>query len=61
LPATRLRRRWPGALYNAIFLDQLDSDAVEMLRLNRLVARLPEAERDGLRPIDLLMLRPRWT
>jgi NTE family protein len=50
-----------GVLYNAIFLDQLDSDAVEMLRLNRLVARLPEAERDGLRPIDLLMLRPRWT
>jgi NTE family protein len=47
-----------GVLYNAIFLDQLDSDAVEMLRLNRLLARLPEAERDGLRPIDLLMLRP---
>ena len=47
-----------GVLYNAIFLDQLDSDAVEMLRINRLVARLPEAERDGLRPIDLLMLRP---
>ena len=47
-----------GVLYNAIFLDQLDSDALEMLRLNRLLARLPEADRDGLRPIDLLMLRP---
>jgi NTE family protein len=47
-----------GVLYNAIFLDQLDSDALEMLRINRLVARLPAADRDGLRPIDLLMLRP---
>jgi NTE family protein len=47
-----------GVLYNAIFLDQLDSDAIEMLRINRLVARLPVADRDGLRPIDLLMLRP---
>ena len=47
-----------GMLYNAIFLDQLDSDALEMLRINRLLARLPESDRDGLRPIDLLMLRP---
>jgi NTE family protein len=47
-----------GLLYNAIFLDQLDADALEMLRLNRLVARLPPSDRDGLRPIDLLMLRP---
>ena len=47
-----------GVLYNAIFLDQLDSDALEMLRLNRLIARLPESDRDGLRPIDLLMIRP---
>jgi NTE family protein len=47
-----------GVLYNAIFLDQLDADALEMLRLNRLIARLPEPARDGLRPIDLLMLRP---
>ena len=47
-----------GVLYNAIFLDQLDSDALEMLRINRLMARLPDADRDGLRPIDLLMLRP---
>ena len=47
-----------GVLYNAIFLDQLDSDALEMLRINRLLARLPASDRDGLRPIDLLMLRP---
>jgi NTE family protein len=47
-----------GVLYNAIFLDQLDSDALEMRRINDLIARLPEAERNGHRPIELLLLRP---
>jgi NTE family protein len=47
-----------GVLYNAIFLDQLDSDALEMRRINDLIARLPEAERDGHRRIELLLLRP---
>ena len=47
-----------GVLYNAIFLDQLDGDALEMRRINDLVARLPDADRNGLRHIDLLMLRP---
>ncbi len=47
-----------GALYNAIFLDQLDGDALELDRINRLIARLPESARDGHRHIDLLMLRP---
>ena len=45
-------------LYNAIFLDQLDGDAFQMQQINRLIARLPDAEREGLRHIDLLMLRP---
>jgi NTE family protein len=47
-----------GVLYNAIFLDQLDGDALQMRQINQLIARLPEAERDGLRHIDLLLLRP---
>jgi NTE family protein len=47
-----------GVLYNAIFLDQLDSDALQLQQVNRLIARLPETARDGLRPIELLMLRP---
>lgn len=47
-----------GVLYNAIFLDQLDGDALQMETINRLVAQRPETERDGLRTIDLLMLRP---
>jgi NTE family protein len=47
-----------GVLYNAIFLDQLDSDALQLQQVNKLIARLPESERDGLRQVDLLMLRP---
>lgn len=47
-----------GVLYNAIFLDQLDSDALELRRINDLIARLPEAARNGFRQIELLLLRP---
>ena len=47
-----------GVLYNAIFLDQLDGDALQMQQINRLIARLPERQRDGLRHVDLLMVRP---
>jgi NTE family protein len=47
-----------GVLYNAIFLDQLDADALQLQQVNHLVSQLPEAQRDGLRQIDLLMLRP---
>jgi NTE family protein len=47
-----------GVLYNAIFLDQLDSDALELQRINNLIARLPASERQNFRPINLLMLRP---
>ena len=47
-----------GVLYNAIFLDQLDSDALHMQQINEIVGRLPESQRDGLRRIELLVLRP---
>jgi len=47
-----------GVLYNAIFLDQLDSDALHMQQINDIVARLPEGQRDGLLRIELLVLRP---
>ena len=47
-----------GVLYNAIFLDQLDGDAFQMDQINRLIARLPEGQREGMRHIDLLMIRP---
>jgi NTE family protein len=47
-----------GVLYNAIFLDLLDTDALHMQQINQFVARLPEGQRDGLRHIDLLVIRP---
>jgi len=47
-----------GVLFNAIFLDQLDGDALELRRINDLIERLPDSARDGFRTIDLLMLRP---
>ena len=47
-----------GVLYNAIFLDQLDGDALQLQRINGLIAQLPDSHRNGLRHIDLLLLRP---
>src|SRR5207247_4577694 len=47
-----------GVLFNAVFLDLLDGDALHLQQINKLVARLPEGQRDGLRHIDLLVLRP---
>ena len=47
-----------GALYNAIFLDQLDSDALHMAQLNSLLSRIPPDQHEGLKHIDLLVLRP---
>ena len=46
-----------GVLYNAIFLDQLDSDALRMQQVNEFVSWLPQRA-DGLRRIELLVLRP---
>jgi NTE family protein len=47
-----------GVLFNAIFLDLLDGDALHMQQINELIRQLPEHRRDGLRHIDLLVLRP---
>jgi NTE family protein len=47
-----------GVLFNAIFLDQFDGDALQLRQINRLLEGRPENMRDGLRPIDLLVLRP---
>jgi len=47
-----------GMLFNAIFLDQLDADALQLRQINQLIAEHPEERRLGLRPIDLLVLRP---
>ena len=47
-----------GTLLNAIFLDSVDLDSLRLERTNRLLAKLPPEEREGLRPIKLLVLRP---
>ncbi len=47
-----------GVLFNAIFLDLLDADAIRLQQINSLLNRLPPESREGLRPIDLLILRP---
>jgi NTE family protein len=47
-----------GILLNAIFLDLIDQDALRLDRLNRLLAELPEERRNGMRIVDLLVIRP---
>lgn len=47
-----------GLLLNAIFLDRLDQDAMIMNRINKLLESIPKRKRMGMRPIDLLVLRP---
>ncbi len=46
-----------GVLYNAVFLDLIDQDELRLQRTNRLVARLPEEQRHGLRVVDMLVRR----
>lgn len=47
-----------GQMVNAVFLDAIDEDVARMQRMNDLVLPLAPGERDGLRPIDLFVLRP---
>ena len=47
-----------GVLLNSVFLDLLDQDALRLERLNHLLKKLPPEERDGLRLVRLLVLRP---
>jgi NTE family protein len=47
-----------GVLYNAVFLDLIDQDAVRMERFNSTLRRVPTEARDGMRLVDLLVLRP---
>ncbi len=47
-----------GVLLNAIFLDQFDGDALRLELTNRLLERLPGEQREGLRTLQLCVLRP---
>jgi NTE family protein len=50
--------RIAGVVLNALLNDHLESDATNLRRLSHLAALVPEAARDGLRPVSLLTLRP---
>jgi NTE family protein len=47
-----------GILFNAIFLDQLEDDAMQLRLVNKLIDAQAPDQRMGLRPIQLLVLRP---
>jgi NTE family protein len=47
-----------GNLMNAVFLDVLDDDARRLARTSRLLEHVPPEHRAGMKPIDLLVLRP---
>lgn len=47
-----------GALMNAIFLDNLDQDALVLERTNALLEHVETEDAENLRPIKLVMLRP---
>ena len=47
-----------GVLFNAVFLDLFDADALTLQRVNRMVEKLPAEARGDLTQIELLLLRP---
>ena len=47
-----------GQLFNAIFLDVIDEDVDRMRRMNEMIKKLDSSQRNGFKPIDLLVLRP---
>jgi NTE family protein len=47
-----------GVLFNSVFLDLLDQDALRLDRINRLLEAGSGNTVEALRPVDLLILRP---
>lgn len=45
-------------LFDSIFLDVLDEDVRRLKSLNPLIEKLPPEERNGMRPVDIRVLRP---
>jgi len=45
-------------LYNAIFLDLIDQDVVRLQKMNFVLRKLPPETRDGMRVVNILVLRP---
>lgn len=47
-----------GVLMNSLFVDALDQDAHSLQRINTLLDELPPRKRHGMRPVELLQIRP---
>lgn len=47
-----------GVLMNSIFMDSLPQDAHTMQRINTLLEEVPPRKRRGMRPVELLQIRP---
>ena len=47
-----------GIMLNAIFLDNLDYDALQMTRINKLLHATPPGSEGGMRPVEVMVLRP---
>lgn len=47
-----------GVLYNAVFLDLIDQDILRLELINQMLTDVPEAHRNGMRKVDILVLRP---
>jgi NTE family protein len=45
-------------MLNAVFLDAMDEDVRRLISINPLLEKLPPDERRGLRPVDILIMRP---
>ena len=47
-----------GKLLNSVFLDLIDQDVSRLRRVNELIARIPEENREPFHLIDALVMRP---
>ncbi len=47
-----------SVLYNSVFLDLIDEDIQRLRRINRLLEDLPPGEREGMRIVDIFVMRP---
>lgn len=47
-----------SVLLDSVFLDLLDCDAMELHRMNQLIAEHPRSEELGIRPVEVLVIRP---
>ena len=64
-PAEGLAASYPspgqvaGVMLNAVFLDLLDFDALQMQRINDLLRRIPQQNWGHQRQVDVMVLRPK--